>query len=650
LKPSEELASKKFMAKIYNSIGIIYNAQGDFPKAHHYYFKALKIDEELVDKESLAPVLNNIGIVYMNQGNYPKALDYFFKGLKLDEELNNKIGMAYRFGNIGIVYLEQGDHSKALTFYFKALKMDEELGNKNGIARHLGNIGIVYKEQGVSAKALDYFFRALKIDEELKNKNGIARHLGNIGIVYKERGDLELALKYNSNALKADEEIGNKFGVTLHLGNIGSIYLSQKKYKLAYDHLYHALSLADSIGANDYLMTFYEYLSTLYEKSTIPLQDSIGGKLLNMEDMRLRALTYHKRSLSLKQIIFSEENKKQLVQKEMNFEFEKKEALAKAEQAKKDEVTHIIIYSVSAGLLLVLLLAIFIFRGYKQNQKANKIIAEKNKDITDSITYAKRIQQAILPSIDSIKEKLPNSFVLYKPKDIVAGDFYWFHTTETKLFIAAADCTGHGVPGAFMSIIGYEKLNEAVGYSSETKDASELIASEVLNISHPITDNLSLILQNVNIRLKRLLHQTDSSESTRDGMDIAICSIDTENRIVTYAGANRPIWIIRKGQNVVEEIKATKKAIGGFTEDNQHFDTHEIKLQPGDTFYLSTDGYADTFSRQDKKLTTKKFKELLISIQGKSMQEQEKHLDHFIEDWKGEIEQIDDILVIGIQL
>ncbi len=180
-----------------------------------------------------------------------------------------------------------------------------------------------------------------------------------------------------------------------------------------------------------------------------------------------------------------------------------------------------------------------------------------------------------------------------------------------------------------MSMVGFEKLDDALSHSTDTSE----------------------ILSHLNKGIRASLHQTDSDESTRDGMDIALCSVDTNARVVKYAGANRPLWIIRNEQRVVEEIKATKKAIGGLTEDSQHFDSHEIKLQQGDSFYIFSDGYADTFGgREEKKLTTKKFKEILLSIQNKSMQEQEVHLNNFIEDWKSGKEQIDDILVIGVRL
>jgi serine phosphatase RsbU (regulator of sigma subunit) len=261
--------------------------------------------------------------------------------------------------------------------------------------------------------------------------------------------------------------------------------------------------------------------------------------------------------------------------------------------------------------------------------KKNEIIEEKNKEIIDSITYALRIQKAKLPKKEEVYTSFPQSFILFKPKDIVSGDFYFFQKNNQSVFIAAADCTGHGVPGALMSMICSEKLDDAVSQSVDT----------------------SVILKQLNKGIKTSLRQSDSDESTRDGMDIALCSVDTQNRSIKYAGANRPLWIIRNGQTEVEEIKATKTAIGGLTEDNQHFDTHEIILQQGDTFYICTDGYADQFSGQDgRKLMTRKLKEILVSIQSKTMPEQETYLDNFIENWKAGTEQVDDILVIGVRL
>ncbi len=274
-------------------------------------------------------------------------------------------------------------------------------------------------------------------------------------------------------------------------------------------------------------------------------------------------------------------------------------------------------------------------------EEQKHLVDEKQKEILDSINYAKRIQGAMLPDYKDILAAFPNSFVLFKPKDIVSGDFYFFHLHPSSIpkgrgvaFIAAGDCTGHGVPGAFMSMVGLSKLSDAAAQSSDT--------SEILKL--------------LNIGIKTALRQSESNESTRDGMDIVLCSLSPaesqgEGAILHYAAANRPLYIIHRGETNLKEIKATKRAIGGLTEDDQHFETHEIKLQQGDTFYLNTDGFADQFSGHNgKKLMTKKFKEILVNIQDKPMKEQGEYLDNFIEDWKAGTEQVDDILVIGVRI
>lgn len=264
----------------------------------------------------------------------------------------------------------------------------------------------------------------------------------------------------------------------------------------------------------------------------------------------------------------------------------------------------------------------------KKIDTLHKQLESAYRDITDSINYAKIIQDAMLPELAILQNSFPQSFILNKPKNTLSGDFYWFKKNKNLISIAAVDCTGHGVPGAFMSIIGSEKLKDAISLSTDTSE----------------------ILKQLNLKIKASLHQSKNTRSTRDGMDIALCSVNTKNNTLKYAGANRPLWIIRKDQTTLEEIKATKKAIGGFTKDDQHFVSHEIKLQRGDTFYIFSDGYADTFGGpKDKKMKTKKFREILLNIQNKTMQEQERHLNDFVESWKAGREQIDDILIIGVR-
>ncbi|MCC7302836.1 MAG: SpoIIE family protein phosphatase [Bacteroidia bacterium] len=257
------------------------------------------------------------------------------------------------------------------------------------------------------------------------------------------------------------------------------------------------------------------------------------------------------------------------------------------------------------------------------------LLTEKNKSILDSINYAQRIQHAKLPDLSQFETFFPESFILYRPKDIVSGDFYFFRDNGNTVSVAAADCTGHGVPGALMSMICTEKLEEALS----------------------VSDHPPEVLKNVNIRVKQSLRQSEEEETGRDGMDIALCTIDRANRTVKFSGANRPLWIIRKGMDSIEEIKATKCSIAGHTHDNMVFDSHEIRLQPGDLLYLFTDGYADQFhGKTGKKMMTKQFKLTLLSIRSLPMQEQGKYLGNFFGEWMGGAEQVDDVLVIGIRL
>lgn len=256
-------------------------------------------------------------------------------------------------------------------------------------------------------------------------------------------------------------------------------------------------------------------------------------------------------------------------------------------------------------------------------------LTAKNKELVDSIRYARKIQKAFMPPKAELQKLFPDSFILFRPKDLVSGDFYWLKNKDGKIIVAVADCTGHGVPGALISIIGAHVLNDVVTECT----------------------NPSKILEELNRRVKHALRQSDDTDSTRDGMDIALCVFDPEKRTVEYTGANRPFWLIRNNVKEIEEINATRTAIGGFTDDNQQFECHSIQLEEGDTFYISSDGYADQDGgEKGKKFMTRNFKQLLIDIQPLSMELQKSYLSAVIEAWRGDLPQRDDILVIGIRL
>ncbi|MBL4716238.1 MAG: SpoIIE family protein phosphatase [Bacteroidia bacterium] len=270
----------------------------------------------------------------------------------------------------------------------------------------------------------------------------------------------------------------------------------------------------------------------------------------------------------------------------------------------------------------------------------NKIIEDKNKDITDSINYAKRIQEAILPPYGSLEQTIKESFILFKPKDIVSGDFYWYHVQNDNLIIAAVDCTGHGVPGAFMSMIGNSLLNEIILEKGIDQPAE--------------------ILNNLHVGIRKVLKQTEESESSRDGMDLALCNINFKNQTLQYAAANRPLYILRKvelkdgnKEYNLKEFPPDKIAIGGYQHEGAKrvFFNNEIEFNHGDCLYIFSDGYNDQFGGpRDKKFSTRRFKELVLSICNKPMREQHDILYKEMADWMHGYEQIDDMLIIGARL
>lgn len=298
-------------------------------------------------------------------------------------------------------------------------------------------------------------------------------------------------------------------------------------------------------------------------------------------------------------------------------------------------------FTTNIGLILILYLVAIVFENTKNTALRNldeknnlldiqkKTLEIKQKEILDSINYSRRIQGAILPPDKTVKRLLPDSFILYKPKDIVSGDFYWVTEWGNKIMFAAVDCTGHGVPGAFMSIVGQNILNQSVNE---------------YGLSKP-----NLILNSLNKGVSRTLG-TDEENIIRDGMDLALCALDKKNMILEFAGAYNPLWILRN--NEIIEIKGNKFPIGSFMDDAiQNFDNHEIKLEKGDLLYVFTDGYADQFGGpKAKKFKDKNVKKLLLENCNESLERQKEILETTIENWKGELEQIDDILIMGVKI
>ncbi len=528
--------------------------------------------------------------------------------------------------NMGLVYEYQMQFDKALNYLNNALEIQKEIGDKYNSAQTLTTIGSVYYDMKNQQKALDYFSQSLGIMKEINNRQGVADGLNNVAVIYEEMKNYVKAKLCYRQSLDLTREMKDKKGEAITLYNIGLIYKGEKDYENAVSYIDSATVIALKINALEPLKEYYSSLAEIYSE--------INDYKKSNEYLKLIA--------GVKDSLLNQDRNKQLANMGVKYESEKKE-LENKRLAAVNEKQKVITIGVTLGLFLVALLALLIFRGYREKQKANitlaeknmvietqkKVVEEKNKDITDSINYARRIQEAMLPDRKIKHELFPDAFVLLLPKDVVSGDFYWFGERDGKRVIAACDCTGHGVPGALMSMIGNAFLNQII------LDGGETTPGPVLN--------------ELRDKIIKVLRQESQSE-TKDGMDIALCSFNHDFSSVQYAGAKNPLWVVRGNECI--QITADRMPVGasGIFE-HKSFTNHRWELKKNDVVYIFTDGYADQFGGpKGKKFKYKQLEETLIAIHTSPMHEQERMLERRFNEWKAENEQVDDVLLIGIRV
>jgi tetratricopeptide (TPR) repeat protein len=406
--PAVKYTAQKCKGAAYNNLGNAFCDKGNFQEGLKNYSVSLKIREEINDKKGIADSYVNIGLVYSNQGDYPVALKNYFAALKIYEEVGNKNGIASSYVTIGLVYYYQGDYPEALKNYFRSLKISQEIGDQQGLGYSYNNMGGVYEAQHNYPEALKSHFEALKIRKSMNEKKGVADSYNNIAIVYDDEGNYPEALKNNFASLKIKEEIGDKPGIAGTYANLGVVYTKQKKYKEAEKYFIRARDLSKEIGYKEYLKEIYSGLTDL---------DYIRGDFKGAYENDKLFILY---SDSLD----NEETRKKTIQTQMTYDFEKKEAVADAEHRKelenrqilaeeKSRKQKIVIVFVVLGLLLVLVFAGFIFRSLRFTRKQKNIIEEqkyiveeKQKEIIDSINYARRIQRSLLPTEKYIEKNL----------------------------------------------------------------------------------------------------------------------------------------------------------------------------------------------------------------------------------------------------
>lgn len=599
---------------------------GEYSKSTTYAQKALEIARKIKDKKGEAMALNNLGIVCDYQGKYASALDYYFKALPIQKAIKDNSGLSYTFNNIGLIYSNQNNFEKALENYNSALELRKKENNLPGLASTYNNIGIIHMHQKKYDLALEDYFASLKIDSLLKDPSGISTSLSNIAIVYMDAKEYDKALDYFNKGLKLRIELNDQRGIANSYNNLSTVYEKTGDYQKGIEFAKKGLAIGSEIGALDLIKYSYQMLYDCSEKA---------GSIKE-------AFNYYREFVKYGDSITNEMNTKKQTEAEMQFKFDQQKAIDKLKQEKKDyidqqEKQRQVYWVIALSILLLFVLAFALFVNKRRKversqkeliEKQKSLVEEKNSEILASITYAKRIQSAILPSDKLVKEFLKNSFIFYQPKDIVAGDFYWMEPKEDCLIFAVADCTGHGVPGALVSVVCNNALNRSVREFNLTDPA------QILNKTREI-----------------ILHEFQKSdEIVNDGMDISICNLNFTTNELIWAGANSPLWILKKDQSEIIECKPSKQPIGQFS-SYEPFTSQVIQLQSGDSIYLFSDGFADQFGGKDgKKMKSKRMNELILSLQPLPMYEQKQSLMLYFDQWKGNLDQLDDVCVIGVQV
>lgn len=620
--------------RCYYHLGLVYFSFGYNKEAIGCFDSAIVfLGNHAQSKYWVAKSLNGMGNAQRPLGRLKEATDSYLASKEIFEAIGDKKGIAGAYNNLGIIFMYEGQPEKALEYYRIAQRMNIEIGNKPWLAKNLSNMGTVFFNMKQYDSAEVYFRQSMAMSLEVGDEAGWALDVMNLGNVYTSKKNYEGAQRQFDEALNFYRANNYEADMAMVQYNLAGLYTATKDFEKAALYLDSAETISTKYGDLTTLIEIYEGYASMYEGT---------GDYKN-------AFGYYVRYATLRDSIMSSDMKNQMDQMEESLREEKlKEKNAALEQAKQlQDVqinrSNIIIASAAGGILLLVLLAFVIYKRYQLKTRANdmlrerhveiqrqkEIIEQKNRDISDSINYAKKIQETVIPDETDFHSVYKDAFILYLPRNVVSGDFYWYALNGDKNHIAVADCTGHGVPGAFMSMIGIDKIQHAVVESK---------------IDHP-----AKALAAVNRGLKLALRQHDDVEGMRDGMDIALISIDHRSMKLQYAGANRPVWLIRNKELI--ELSPSKVSIGGHTPGAYEFSSEEFDLQEGDCIYLFTDGYADQFGGpKGKKMMTRRFKELLPEVSHLHMSEQHgRLLDHFRE-WQGKLDQVDDVCVVAIRV
>lgn len=618
-------------SELYNDYGYFLKSNTNFNDAITFYKKSIavqKLKTDSINESDIATTLVNIGNVLNFLDDTPHALDHFFEAAKIFERIHDEEGIAFAYKFIATNYETTGNIEKAIFYNQKVIDMLRKLDIKIGLGYTLINQARFSLKQKKKDDALIDLNEAISIFEETGNKRGLVQAMIAKGALFEKFNQTDSALYYFNSTLThkiAKTDLESYFKVNYHLADV---YYLKKEINKALPFAKKAWFVSNEINMAEHTASIAKLLSKIYT--------DLGNYKEALKMQGLYEIMHDS--------VFRNENKRNIIQKQFQYEYDKKAVADSIKLNQEKKIYELQIAQQKSqkkylfGLIfLIAITAAFVFNRLQITRKQKNIISmqkavvdEKQKEILDSITYAKRIQNAILPGKKFVEEKLKNYFILYKPKDIVAGDFYWINSQKYEqnelLYIAVCDCTGHGVPGAMVSVVCENALNRSLVEFGE-------------NMPGKIFDKArGLILENF----------AKSDEEVKDGMDATLCAIDFKLNKMWWSGANIPLWMIR--DNELYEIKPDKQPIGkGY--ENKSFNTHEIKLEKNDTIFLFSDGFADQFGgEKNKKMTKAKFKAKLIKMAVLTMEEQKQELETFYENYKGNEEQVDDVCVLAFRV
>jgi serine phosphatase RsbU (regulator of sigma subunit)/TPR repeat protein len=625
-------------------------------------------------KRTEALALNNIGYYHFNYASdFEKALYYYQKALDINSKIKNYQSMAISYSNIANVYQNKGDFLKALDIYRKAIDLDSVIVDKAYIMAPLNNMAQMYVYVCDTPKAILNLKKCLNICLKSNNKSMRSHLLHNIGILNFKQGDETGGMLSIKKALALRQEIGDKKGIVQSYISISGLYLINNNPTQCFYYLQKGSELLNELNNNTLLALYYHNLADYYsyinyttksidalEKSIVINQNSgsFGVDLLSSVKSLIKIYgnepQYQLKKLKLLELryLLEEKNQKSEAQKitmKQNYDQSLKiqETEFKAQQVIKEEKNksekkrqRYITYGVSLILLLAIIFSFFLLKAFTRIKKNNliisnqkievekqkQIIEEKHKDITDSITYAHRIQSSLIPSLKKINQQYTKISVWFQPRDIVSGDFYWFSKQTYFNVFALADCTGHGVPGAFMSIIGLNQLDTLVNEKNMNEPAS--------------------ILNKLKEGVIASLNANTEHQDKRDGMDMALVFFNETK--LHFAGANQSIYILR--HNELHEYKGNKQPIG-LSEKTELFTAQTIDLQKNDRIFMLSDGLADQFGGENgKKLKIKKLRDWFIETAHLSLHQQKQAIAEKINSFKANFEQTDDITLAIIEI